>query len=182
MENLLEVVNEEDEVIGLATREEIHRAGLLHREICVCFFTPNKELIFQHRSKSKDTSPDLLGATVGGHVEAGESYEETAIKETLEETGVQLRPEDLIFIKKTKDLHPSLPGNKANCVFRSRFLYIFRGPLSDLKVEEGEGLGFESWPLEKLFKLTEAERSRFTSGILKFTTEDLAAFIKDLNF
>ena len=68
---LLEIINEHDEVIGLETRGKIHQDGLLHREIHVWFITPNGEIIFQHRAKDKDTYPDKLDATVGGHVEPG---------------------------------------------------------------------------------------------------------------
>lgn len=63
---MLEIIDENDNVIGLETREKIHKEGLLHREIHVWFFTPRGEIIFQHRVKDKDIYPDLLDATVGG--------------------------------------------------------------------------------------------------------------------
>ena len=65
----LNIVDENDQIIGEDTRENIHRKGLLHREIHVWFYTPKSEIVFQHRAKNKDTFPDLLDATVGGHVE-----------------------------------------------------------------------------------------------------------------
>ncbi len=48
-EEMLEVVNEEGQVIGLETRENVHKQGLLHKETHVYFYTPEKELILQHR-------------------------------------------------------------------------------------------------------------------------------------
>jgi len=69
LKQILEIVNENDEVIGLENRTKIHTEGLLHREIHVWFITPNGEIVFQHRAKDKDTYPDKLDATVGGHVE-----------------------------------------------------------------------------------------------------------------
>lgn len=99
-EEKLEVINENDEVIGLESRKVIHQKGLLHREIHILFMTPNREIIFQHRAKDKDTYPDKLDATVGGHVEPGISYEDTAIKECKEETGVDINPSKLKLIKK----------------------------------------------------------------------------------
>ena len=63
---MLEVVNEQDIVIGLESRSMIHQKGLLHREIHIWFITPEGEIIFQHRAKTKDTYPDKLDATVGG--------------------------------------------------------------------------------------------------------------------
>lgn len=94
MAEYLNIVNENDEIIGQETRENIHKQGLLHHEVHVHFITPNKEIIFQHRAKDKDFYPDLLDATVGGHVEIGDTYEKTAIKETREETGLIINEED----------------------------------------------------------------------------------------
>jgi isopentenyldiphosphate isomerase len=92
--NFLEVVNENDEVVGTESRESIHQKGLFHREVHVLFYTPKGEIIFQHRAKDKDMYPDLLDATVGGHVEIGDSYEATAIKEAAEETGIRVNQEN----------------------------------------------------------------------------------------
>ena len=87
---MLEVIEENDNVVGLETRVKIHQDGLLHREIHIWFLTPKAEIIFQHRAKDKDTYPDKLDATVGGHVEPKMSYEETAVKECKEETGIDI--------------------------------------------------------------------------------------------
>ena len=76
----LNIVDENGEIIGENTRENIHNQGLLHREIHVWFYTPKGEIIFQHREKDKDTYPDLLDATVGGHVEIGSDF----VKQTHE--------------------------------------------------------------------------------------------------
>lgn len=97
---MLEVINENDNIIGLETRSKIHQDGLLHREIHIWFLTPKSEIIFQHRAKDKDTHPDKLDATVGGHVEPKMSYEETAIKECKEETGIDIDLNKLVFLKK----------------------------------------------------------------------------------
>ena len=102
MAEFLNIVSEDDEIIVPGTRERIHKEGLLHQEVHIYFVTPKKEIIFQHRAKDKDTFPDLLDATVGGHVEIGDSYEQTAIKEAEEETGIKINPLDLVFINKIK--------------------------------------------------------------------------------
>ena len=67
----LNIIDENGNITGEETRENIHKQGLLHREIHVWFYTPKGEILFQHRAKDKDTYPDLLDATVGGHVEIG---------------------------------------------------------------------------------------------------------------
>ena len=119
MAEFLNIVSEDDEIIVPGTRERIHKEGLLHQEVHIYFVTPKKEIIFQHRAKDKDTFPDLLDATVGGHVEIGQSYEETAIKESEEETGVKIDKNDLIFINKFKKHSKDDVTAKINYAFLS---------------------------------------------------------------
>src|SRR3989338_9985388 len=94
----LNIVDEAGNIIGIDSRENIHQQGLLHRETHVWFYTPKGEIIFQHRAKDKDTYPDLLDATVGGHVEIGSDYLKTALAEVAEETGLKIAADDLRFI------------------------------------------------------------------------------------
>lgn len=178
MEELLNIVDENDKVIGQETRENIHRHGLLHREIHVYFVTPNKEIIFQHRAKDKDTYPDLLDATVGGHVEIGDSYEQTAIKETEEETGQIILPSDLVLINKIQKYSEDKVSNRINYAFSTRYIYIYKGDIKDLRIEAGKALGFEAWPLEKLFNLTAEEKARFIPALLNYAITELPNIIK----
>jgi isopentenyldiphosphate isomerase len=62
----------------------------------IIIFNDKGEILLQKRSMTKDLFPGMLGVSVGGHVNKGESYEEAAKRETEEELGVQL---DLKFIK-----------------------------------------------------------------------------------
>lgn len=160
-QKMLEVVDQNDKTIGLETRAKIHQDGLLHREIHVWFFTPQGEIIFQHRAKDKDTYPDKLDATIGGHVEPGMSYEETAIKECREETGVRVDPNKLIFLGKIKKKSFDMATGLTNNTVRSQYAYLYPDSLSNLQIEKGEALGFEAWRVEKLANLSEMDKNRF---------------------
>lgn len=162
-EEFLEVVDENDNVVGLETREKIHREGLLHREIHVWFFTSNGEIIFQHRAKDKDTYPDLLDATVGGHVEPNMSYEETAIKECKEETGLDVDQKKLIFLVKMRRKSFDSATGRINNTIRNQYAYLYNSPIADLKIEQGKSEGFETWKIDDLSKLSEKEKKRFIS-------------------
>ncbi|MHB8651570.1 MAG: NUDIX domain-containing protein [Minisyncoccota bacterium] len=142
--DMLEVVNQNDEVIGLETRGKVHRDGLLHREVHIWFMTPNREIIFQHRAKDKDTYPDKLDATVGGHVDPGMTYDDTAIKECEEETGMVIGLDKLKFVKKVfKKSLDEITGSINNTI-RSQYVYLYEGNVGDLKVEQGKAVGFEA--------------------------------------
>lgn len=178
---VLNIVNENDEIIGTATREEIHTKGLAHRETHVWFYTPNGEIIFQHRAKDKDTYPDLLDATVGGHVEIGDSYEKTAVKETGEETGVIITDADLIPIKKLSAVARKDPATNAiNNAFKMEFAYLYKGKVSDLRMEEGKIIGFEAVSIQKLFDLKSPEKERFIPSITLPPLQGVFRDIKEL--
>lgn len=177
MERYLDVINDRDEVIGKETRSKIHREGLLHREIHVWFVTPQKEIIFQHRSPTKDTYPDLLDATVGGHVDLGMNYEDTAIKEIEEETGLRVSPHDLVLVRTRKDDTQDVLTNTTNRALQNVYAHIFKGKITDLAIEEGECQGFEAWSIEKLLNLNENDKKRF---IPKRITSEFIDFYKEL--
>lgn len=173
---LLEVVDSEDRIIGLETRGKIHQEGLLHREIHVWFLTPQGEIIFQRRAKDKDTYPDKLDATVGGHVEPGMSYEETAVKECLEETGLLINEKDLSLLIKMPKQSFDKVTQRTNNTIRCQYAYLYTGSINDLKVESGAGAGFEAWKIEDLPKLSETDKERFISLILN---DDMLALFKE---
>lgn len=163
---ILNIINKADEVIGEASREEIHQEGLLHREIHVWFFTPTREIIFQHRAKDKDTYPDMLDATVGGHVEIGASYEETALKETAEETGIKLDLAKLKFIQKMPRRTVDEATRLINNTIRVQYAYLFDGDINDLRPEAGKILEFQKRPVTDLANLSEAEKKKFIPLVL----------------
>lgn len=177
MKEFLNIVNENDEIIGEETRDNIHKNGLLHREIHVYFITPNKEIVFQHRAKDKDTYPDLLDATVGGHVEIGDSYEKTAIKEVEEETGIRVNASDLFFLSKTKRRSEDKATGKINYAIRQSYIYLFKGGQNDLKIEQGKSLGFEIWSIEKLLAIDGEDSKKFIPYILEFSKAEVVKFI-----
>ncbi|MDB5204574.1 MAG: isopentenyldiphosphate isomerase [Candidatus Taylorbacteria bacterium] len=158
---MLEVVDGLDNMIGLETRKKIHKDGLLHREIHIFFITPKGEIIFQHRAKDKDTYPDKLDATVAGHVEPNMSYEETAIKETKEETGLDINSKDLIVLEKMNLREVDEATGLINNTVRVQYAYLYKGLVEDLIVEEGKAIGFEPWNMDTLFTLSNKDKNRF---------------------
>ena len=82
-------MDEQDRVIGKATRSEIHKKQLLHRSAHILVFNFNNQLFLQKRSILKDESPGLWDTSSAGHVNSGESYEVSAYRELWEELGIK---------------------------------------------------------------------------------------------
>lgn len=91
----LDVVNENDEVVGRATRDDVHRDSLIHRSAHILLLNSKNQIFVQLRSLSKDNSAGLWDTSAAGHVDSGESYLQCAVRELAEELGVTLRPDDL---------------------------------------------------------------------------------------
>jgi isopentenyl-diphosphate delta-isomerase type 1 len=89
-EEIFDVVNENDEVIGQAPRLEVHRRKLNHRAVHVLVFNRRGELFLQKRSMSKDCFPGAWDSSAAGHLDRGEDYDACAVREVREELGVQL--------------------------------------------------------------------------------------------
>lgn len=90
LSELFDVVDENDHVIGKATRGEVHgNPGLIHRSVAIAVFNSKGELFLQQRSASKDTDPLLWIISCSGHVGRGDTYEMSAWRELEEELGIR---------------------------------------------------------------------------------------------
>jgi len=85
---IFDVVNEQDEVIGQATRHEVHEKKLRHRAVHIFVFNKKGELFLQKRSRWKDKNPGAWDSSAAGHVSSGDDYTITAERELVEELGI----------------------------------------------------------------------------------------------
>ncbi len=88
-EEIYDVVDAEDRVIGQATRREIHARALLHRSVHTFVFDPQGNLFLQKRAETKDENPGYWDSSSAGHVDAGEDYPAAAQRELMEELGIR---------------------------------------------------------------------------------------------
>ncbi len=89
MEELFDLVDDRDRVIGRAGRGECHgNPALIHRTVHVLIFNTQGDLYLQKRSPDKDVQPDRWDTSVGGHLGLGENYDEAAGREMAEELGI----------------------------------------------------------------------------------------------
>lgn len=87
-EEIFDVCDPEDRVIGQAPRSQVHRERLLHRAAHVFVFNSRNELLVQVRSASKDEFPNCYTSSASGHLSTGEDYLESAQRELAEEIGI----------------------------------------------------------------------------------------------
>ncbi|MGR9013057.1 MAG: NUDIX hydrolase [Gammaproteobacteria bacterium] len=87
---LLSVVDENDYIIDTCPRHIIHATGLRHRAVHILVFNEQGQLFLQKRSKQKDLNGGLWDTSAAGHVDAGEEYYVSAVREITEELGIHI--------------------------------------------------------------------------------------------
>jgi isopentenyl-diphosphate Delta-isomerase len=159
--DILDVVDENDQIVGAEEREKIHDLGLRHREIHVWLFDKEKNIYFQQSGPDRP-SAGLLDATVGGHMEKGEKYLEAAVRETKEETGVLLNPLDLELILKYSGLSKYQTSSRKNNFIRT--IYICKNPITKGQVTiqgDSDSSGIKKLSLKFLRNLSEENSKIF---------------------
>jgi isopentenyldiphosphate isomerase len=88
-EEIFDVVDNLDRVVGQQPRSEVHRLKLNHRAIHVLVFNSRGELFLQKRSMKKDCFPGAWDSSASGHLASGETYDACADRELREEIGLE---------------------------------------------------------------------------------------------
>lgn len=95
-EEIIDIIDKKNEVIDQQPRDVAHARGLLHRGVsCLVFKDASlQEVLIEKRSQNKDSNPGKK-SLVGGHLAAGEDFNEGNKRELQEEIfhGVQLPKE-----------------------------------------------------------------------------------------
>ncbi|MBP6884704.1 MAG: NUDIX domain-containing protein [Candidatus Pacebacteria bacterium] len=158
------IIDEEGNRIGEEYRSIVHERELLHPAVRVLVRLPDGKFVFQLRSMQKESNAGKLTFTATGHVKSHQSLEEAGVEELFEETGIQAKIEDLVYlgnIKSISGIEGTVSGGKQHRVFGYFFGYSYNGALEDLKPEENEVDGFKAYSLDELNKMSEQERKAF---------------------
>lgn len=98
-DEILDIVDENDQVVGQAPRGEATERGLLHRCVFIEARDAEGRLFVHRRTATKLVFPSHYDMFVGGVVGAGESYDEAALREAEEELGVSGLPRPVPLFK-----------------------------------------------------------------------------------
>ena len=88
VEEQLDIIDEDNRVIGQATKSVAHAKGLRHRVGAVLLQREDGKFLIPTASGVK-VEAGRLYHSAAGHVLSGEPYEESAMRELLEETGLE---------------------------------------------------------------------------------------------
>lgn len=125
---LLDVYNENHEMIGTYSRDEVHKKGLWHNTIHCWLYDNDGNVYFQVRSDA-----NKLYTTASGHVKAGETLKETFGREVKEEIGLDVKYEqsellNVVIWKMDKEKNGQTIKDRA-------FANVYLLNISDLNLE-----------------------------------------------
>lgn len=154
---MVTIVNEQNVVIGSATRAQMRSDRLIHRATYAFIRNSNNLFYVQRRSRLKDYCPRYFDPTPGGVVASGETYEETNQREVEEEMGISSNtPMFHLFTFYYED-------HRLRC-FGDAWELVYDG---ELKLQEEEVESVELMSMEEII-------ARFDAGE-KFTPDSVFA-------
>jgi len=160
----IQIVNDSDQPIGEASIDETYDKGLLHRVVYIILEDPSGRLLLQKRSPQVVNYPNRWDISSAGHVDAGESYEEAASRELLEEAGLE---SDGLDIKEIDYFRSD--EKHAGGILKHRFNKIYKAVIpadTSFKPQPEEVTGFKWFDIKAAKKLIAESPDDVATGLV----------------
>lgn len=159
MKEIVDIVDDNDNVIGQKTRKECHDEMIRHRSVVAMIFKDSSysELLIQKRGRTEEINP-LKWCLVGGHMISGETYLEGLKRELNEEMFVGVDFPSLEFTELFKI--------KVNANDDHEFITIFRTVYDgNFTTNPEEAEDYQYVDIEKLLDDLENNPEKYTETI-----------------
>ncbi len=146
-EEFIDVLDEKGNETGISkTRKEVHAKGLWHKAAHVWIYNSKGEVLLQKRSMQKESWPGRWDVSAAGHLSAGETPEQAALKELFEELGVKAKSKGIKQVMMRKSSSNPKPG-----YYNNEFDYVYICKLDELpeNLQKEEVEYVEFLPLSK---------------------------------
>ncbi len=130
----IDIVDVNNNPIGkVKEKHQAHEDGDFHRTVHIWIINNKNELLLQKRSATKKTHPNCWDISGAGHIRAGESVIDGAIRELKEELGVKVQENKLQYIATIKSTK-----NPKNMEFQYVYLLKCNKQIEEYIFEDGE--------------------------------------------
>ena len=135
MAEYFDILDENGNLTGKTKlRSEVHRDGDWHKAVHIWVFNRKGEVLLQRRAANKDSYPNMLDISCAGHLSAGDTSLEGALRELEEELGLKVVFEDDNKIKFINNMSPDILIKKLS-KFKIEKLLIEEVSIEDLFIE-----------------------------------------------
>ncbi len=156
MKEILDLVDEQDRVIGFDTREAVSQKGLHnYRVVGIFLLDENERILLPTRSMNCKLYPGCYDFSVAGHVLHGETYESAAEREAEEELGIQ---RGILNLKEF--LYTLYPNDYGLSSFSKYYYAYYSGDY--LKISD-EVDSYQWLPISSIERLMESRPKMFKS-------------------
>lgn len=115
-DEILDVVDDVDRIVGQARREDVYAGKLRHRTVMAVVRRSTGEILIHRRTDTKLVAAGQFDMMIGGVVDAGESYDAAVERELAEEAGIT-GVEPRFATKVRYDGSPQAPWAQWICVY-----------------------------------------------------------------
>src|SRR3989344_4745471 len=157
---VLEIVDNDNKVIGQATRGECYKKGLLYRAVNIFIYNSKGQVFLHKRSNKKLKYPLFWDLSCSEHVRVGESFEEAAKRGLKEELSIEIPLEEIIHLHRIDNNAGEYHDNELVVTFKG----IYDGEFKFDPNEVSEGKFFD---IEELNELIKKDELQVTSWFLE---------------
>lgn len=131
---LFDIVDENGVPTGLVRERSIaHELGTWHRTVHIWIIHEKEDgfdVLLQKRCDTKDSFPGCYDISSAGHIQAGDDYLESAIREMDEELGIQAESEELIDIGYHRGIMESEFYNRSFLNHEYSKIFVYNKPVN----------------------------------------------------
>lgn len=157
----IQVVDRNDQPIGVAAKQEAWITGAIHRIVWVVVESSEGRILLQKRSKNMEHYAGAWDISGGGHVDAGEDWESAAKRELKEE--LNLSSSELKRLGKFYS-EINFNGKKLNR-FYTTYKVVTRQKIFDYDKQEVDELRWAS--REEINSLIQEKSDKVTNGLIE---------------
>jgi isopentenyldiphosphate isomerase len=172
LQELIICFDEDGKEIEPHTREEVHKQPLKywHGVVAVTLVNKKGEILCPKRSEKLSHMPGRWQAHFSGHVNFGQTFEESAVRELYEESGIKKEQTEIFFLEEVKNHELKHIGKI--------FVCLFDGQISDLHFADGEITEARWMSMETAWQEKLANPEKWTSGCSPQRQEKIKELLK----
>lgn len=179
MEEYIDILDEDGISTGeIKERNAVHKDGDWHKVIQI-FIVNGDKILLQQRALTKKSDPGKWCASASGHISAGETSYEAAIKEFSEELGINVDKEKLLLVDTFKS--PSITYNKDVKIYNNHFVDLYistqKVNLKDIKLQKEEVEQVKFYSIDEFKEMVKTKDERLINTPILF--EHLLEVIKN---